>query len=378
MKTVNRAVAGWDLPPWLVLGLALALALAAVLILSRPHREQRVYHVPGDFPTIQEAIDRAPPMSAIVLQAQVYKENLVIKRSLTLLSPEGGEAVIEAAREAAPVIEVEGGAVVSLQNVAITGSSGGCVGGARTGPGSGVVCPYALLIRGRAQVFLIESRVSDNALGIRVAERGRLRVVASQVTNNNGNGVEVRDAAQVSIERSRLVANGGSGLWTISSGQTTVRETEISGNGAVGLGAAEGAQLTVEDSQIVENGEDGIWAKGSARVTLRDVRIARNGRDGLHLLEGAQATVRDSLIVGNGTSARCEEELPCSGIELVGRARLELRGSTVRGHPGWGVAAHLERCGFSHDEFTGRASLVDVEITDNGRGQVCLPTEGSD
>jgi hypothetical protein len=51
----------------------------------------------------------------------------------------------------------------------------------------------------------------------------------------------------------------------------------------------------------------------------------------------------------------------------------------IRGNADWGVAAHLRKCGYSSDDFTGQVTFEGRNViagnntAGNQQGEVCLP-----
>jgi len=87
---------------------ALVLVVSLGLVTAPPVLAGTIRYVPGDYPTIQEAIDAASDDDIIVVAAGLYEESVVINKSLTLKGAQagvdartrsGGETIIEPAGE---------------------------------------------------------------------------------------------------------------------------------------------------------------------------------------------------------------------------------------------------------------------------------------
>ncbi len=158
--------------------------------------------------------------------------------------------------------------------------------------------------------------------------------------------------------------------------------------------------MTIEDSEVFRNESDGIFifinterdAKPvTAHVAITHSAISENGRDGLSIgvggvVEAKEATfeLRGVTIERNGTDPICQEVLDwvCNGIllSLLERARVTIADAVIRRNTDWGVAAYLEKCGYSWDNdfvgevvFEGHNVIEGNNTAGNHQGEVCLP-----
>lgn len=100
-----------------------ALLLTPFLIFFYGEARASTLHVPGDFKTIQEAVNSAMPGDAVMVGDGRYAENLVIQKPVTVKSKNGpSTTVITAKANTEPVIKVFDTYEAAISGFTVTGS----------------------------------------------------------------------------------------------------------------------------------------------------------------------------------------------------------------------------------------------------------------
>jgi hypothetical protein len=139
-----------------------------------------VVRVPEDAPTIQEALDAAPPCAEVLVSRDTYTESLVIDKPVRLrcaepaegyayiYAPAPGQRVIHVHAEAGPLAEIEG---LGVRHAEITG------------PGAGIYCEAPAMIRGNYIVGNTTGGAGARGAGI-YAEAGA-RIIGNRIYAND-------------------------------------------------------------------------------------------------------------------------------------------------------------------------------------------------
>jgi parallel beta-helix repeat protein len=323
--------------------------------------------VPGDFASLQEAVDAIAPGGTILMQAGSYETGLTLWKPLNLLGVDQSQIVLKALPDRNLIISIIAEAQgVVIEQLMVTGSQ-----------------DDGLLIYG--EVILQDVQIFDNVGdGLEARGESRVNLTDSTVSNNGEGGLTVEDFALVSLANSQVSNNEGRGLLVDGSATVSLTGSTVSDNGSVGLSVRSVALVSLSESTISGNKDDGLNVEDSALVNLSGSTVSGNGDDGLVIWDSAMMAVRSSIIEGNGTNPNCQEPGPdsnkiCNGIEVSNASQTMIIDSIIRGNTDWGVAAHLKQCGYSQDEFYGQVAFILVrEIEGNNtagnhQGQVCLP-----
>jgi len=219
-----------------------------------PQTASKTLSVPGDYPSIQEAIDAIAPGGTITVAPGTYEAELTIWKPLTLQGAGKDKTVIKPLPNhlCRVIVSITSEAKgVTLAGLSVTGSNGD-----------------GLFIYGKASL---------NGM---------------QLSDNDENGIELGGSAQVTISESQISENGNDGIFmgsffqrSVSQAQATISSSQISGNGEIGILMMGSSQATISDSQISENSYAGIVMADSSQAKILKNRIFDNTRYGVALYQ---------------------------------------------------------------------------------------------
>ena len=307
---------------------------------------------PGE--SIQAAIDRVPEGAVVCLAEGKWREEICIKKSVTLRGQVAQRSVIRAKKKGIPVVQIssDGEIQVYIEKLTVTG--------ARDAPG--------IQVEGSAQAAIIGSTISRNDYGIGFGSSGHVAISGNIIEGNSkygilflprstgevrGEGNEMRDngvdlggnlpgglrsplvepseeeiiypnprypslqhAVDALLSKGRLILQGGE----YEAGLTITKELTIA--------AQEGARVAL---RARSQGPAVLSLVGGAKLSATGLKVT-GGLDGFLLGAGfllaadAQATITGSTISGSE-----------GGIQLMNSAQAAIIGSTVSGNQFKGI-----------------------------------------
>jgi len=278
-----------------------------------PETDRTELSVPGDYPTLQEAVDAIPPGGTITVAPGSYNIGLTIWKSVTIRGAGQDQTILR-------------GGVSIIAGV------------------SGVVIERLTVGRSVEDGLLIYGHV----------ELRRLVILG------NNDGLEIRGSAQVTLTDCTISENGD-GLIIVGSAQAVLTNCTINNNKDIGLYIT--AQVNLTDCTVSENGSDGLYILGRGQQVLTNCTISKNGKNGLRAFALAEVKLENCVIESNAED----------GILVLDEVQITVRNSIIRHNAEWGVEAYLEKCGRDSNAFTGEVILQNNKIYGNGMGDVCLP-----
>ena len=216
-----------------------------VLTWDRPG-EDKIHHVPGEFVTIQAAVDAAKDGDWVMLSPGVYKESVkVVGKSINLISYYQTTEDLYFVENT--VIRAENGAALSTE--AVPNASLYVSGLHLTGSGVG--------LQSSGNITAENLEIVGNQTGA-LFSGGTAILSDCDILNNAGDGVVYRSATATLLERCSVTGNSGNGIdiaITPYDGElyrTVIRRNDITENGGSGI-RFEDAPITTQREFRIEN-----------------------------------------------------------------------------------------------------------------------------
>lgn len=204
-----------------------------------------------EYSSIQEAIDAAQPENTVEIKAGTYRENIEIKKSLTIRGVSQEKVIIDGDKRGYSVVRImtpgEQAILVRLEGLQIIGAEGG----------------NGMLLQGSAQA----------------------KIRGCTISRNTGDGIRLEDSAQIEISKCTISENDY-GIWLWNSARVEITDCIITLNdtGIVVLGSALGK---ITDSRITRNLLNGVELRGNAQATVNNSIISENIINGILLRNSA-------------------------------------------------------------------------------------------
>ena len=363
-------------------------------------------NVPGDYETIQEAIDAANDYDTIRVDSGIYYENLVISKILLIIKVNFVEEPIIDGGQNGPVISYVncegGGCLVGF--VIVNGKSENGNGNV---DGGGIHCEnseinlHSLIVENNygingAGIGISNSTVNISSSeieynfgienfgggGIVVAGAGSVVNIHNVNIHHNlseyGGGIYCHDGANIEIDTSLIQNNSavyeGGGIRLYGCGDITIIRTEITNNisngNAGGIWSADNNDLFfITHSQIFNNeamhNGGGIWMDNSSfdlnHVEIRDNTALGNevgSGGGIYLSNNSYVDINMSELSGN-TSL-----LSGGGIAIVDNSNAEISDTSISNNTVEGTLNN-DALGGGIAVSNAELTIYIVEVTDN-------------
>ncbi|MFF0777164.1 right-handed parallel beta-helix repeat-containing protein [Streptomyces sp. NPDC003720] len=258
----------------------------------------------GEYASLAAALEAAADGDVLTIAPGTYRENLVVRRPVTLRGPEGAPGSVRIAPADGVPLTVRASAVVQDLHV----------------EGQDAAAPALLVEEGTPELMDVRI-VTRSAAGIEVRGGARPTVRRCTVDNPAGIGIAVLDGAGGVFEECEVVAAGQAGVSVHGGGRPRLERCRVhhaAGNGLTATG--ENSALEAVGCEVYEVRGSGVQITGRATAHLTDCDLHRTTADGVTLDTDAVLTLADCRI----------HDVPENAIDLRSRSVLTLTRTTVR------------------------------------------------
>ncbi|MEJ8655633.1 right-handed parallel beta-helix repeat-containing protein [Streptomyces sp. MS1.AVA.4] len=258
----------------------------------------------GEYASLAAALEAAGDGDILTVAPGTYRENLVVRRAVTLRGTEGSAGSVRIAPAEGVPLTVRASATV--QDLQIEGQD-------TTAP--------ALLVEDGSPELADLRIVTRSAAGIEVRGAARPTVRRCTVDNPAGVGIGVLDGAGGVFEDCEVVAAGQSGVSVRGGAHPRLERCRVHHTSGSGLSVTgEGSSLEALGCEVYEIKGAGMQIASRATAHLTDSRVHRTSSDGITLDTDAVLTLADCDI----------HDVPENAVDLRSRSVLTLTRSTVR------------------------------------------------
>ncbi|MFD9608913.1 right-handed parallel beta-helix repeat-containing protein [Streptomyces sp. NPDC059083] len=258
----------------------------------------------GEYPSLAAALEAAGDGDVLTVAPGTYRENLVVRRAITLRGPEGGVGSVRIAPPDGVPLTLRASVVV--QDLHIEGQD---------------VAAPALLVEDGTPELLDLRIMTRSAAGIEVRGAARPTVRRCTVDNPAGVGIAVLDGAGGVFEECEVVSAGQAGVSVRGGAHPRLERCRVHHASGAGIAVTgEGTGLEGVGCEVYEIKGAGLQIAARATAHLTDSSVHRTSADGITLDTDAVLTLSDCDI----------HDVPENAVDLRSRSVLTLTRSTVR------------------------------------------------
>ncbi|GAA4930108.1 right-handed parallel beta-helix repeat-containing protein [Streptomyces coeruleoprunus] len=258
----------------------------------------------GEYGSLAAALEAAGDGDVLTVSPGTYRENLVLRRAVTLRGADGAAGPVRIAPADGVPLTVRASATV--QDLYVEGQD---------------AAAPALLVEDGTPELLDLRIVTRSASGLEVRGAARPTVRRCTIDNPAGVGIGVLDGAGGVFEECEIVAAGQAGVAVSGGGHPRLERCRIHHASGAGLSVTgENSGLEALGCEVYEIKGSGVRIAGRATAHLTDSSVHRTSADGITLDTDAVLTLSDCDI----------HDVPENAVDLRSRSVLTLTRSKVR------------------------------------------------
>ncbi len=217
---------------------------------------------PGNYSTIQAAIDDADPGDTVFVHKGTYSENLVVNTSLSLIGEDRDKTMVDGRGKGDVVYIV-------TNHVNVTGFTI-----VNSDPGNGSAGVNVYFTR---NCSVVDNNISGNNFGIVLWESGDNVINNNTLSGNFRDGVLVGLSYNNTITGNNVSHNGGNGIFIASSMHNVLAHNTAMKNEWEGLSIQDSESNTIINNSVSGNREYGIDIESSKAIFLASNTLTEDG-----------------------------------------------------------------------------------------------------
>lgn len=246
---------------------------------------------PGNYTSIQEAIDNSTSGDTIFVYAGTYAENIDTKLKKVTLMGENRESTFIEGQTTDPVVRI-GNSDTTIEGFTMKGSS------------DEIILQVATLCE---DVYITNNIVENGLQGISlVAATSKINILDNIIFENVYVGIQVQSSTYTLIQGNTITANGAQGIdLSLNSNHNSILNNTITGNGEEGIAVSglASTENTIEGNVIGDNKLGIRFASGAGSNEIRSNQIENSAMEGLLLSSSSENTIEMNNFIDNKRQA---------------------------------------------------------------------------
>lgn len=237
----------------------------AQLTITLKEKQLKSATVPGDYSSIQAAIDEVPKGGEVIVKSGEYNENLSVNKGITI---EGQEGAI-----------IKGSININQTTSQVT----------------------------------VSGLVIKNGSGVKVKNSSSVNFMDNEIINASGNGI-LASSSSGTFQNNVIRKAGLNGLLITNSNGLVLSGNAVSSNSSKGLLITQ-SSATLTDNEINDNGGGGLSASNS-NLTIQSNYVIGNGGCGISAGKNSQVSGGENVVVHNSSGQVCDNLTAKTSLQL--------------------------------------------------------------
>jgi parallel beta-helix repeat protein len=254
---------------------------------------KKVIVVPGDYPTIQAAINAAEMNTVIHVKPGDYAESLNLKSGVSIKGLDVNGVVIHCDAIDGPVIKVKDCNSLAISDLTLKHT------GLERMPAD-FEGQFPLLLLDSSNILVARCKIHNSGGNGITVKGGNNTIWECNIFKNKRNGVSVIESARVVIGKNNCSSNGIDGIHFNMAVFGTVFDNICNRNVYQGIYASSDCNAFLLDNTCEENKVNGIYFNAGAKGRISKNTCTANGYSGIALFgSGTTALLEQNVAKGN-------------------------------------------------------------------------------